>query len=74
MLDNPIVLDRTGAQDGQIVGIDKDGTIIQEHERGEPYNSGEGLFEFGIHNITDSEKDKLLIAMYYHIWPERRQR
>lgn len=77
----PVLLDRTGAADGQIVGLEPDGTIIQVDERGEPYSSGESLLQFGRINgdpdplaaLSEQEMKALLLALYRRIWPDARE-
>lgn len=46
----------TQRNDGEIIGVDTDGCVIQWDARdGEPYNSGETVFEFGLNNMSADE-------------------
>jgi hypothetical protein len=46
--------------DGQVLGIDNDGCLIQwDSNKGERYNCGETLNQFGIKNLSDKEKKTL---------------
>lgn len=47
-------------EDNEVVGIDKDGCIVQwDGENSRPYNCGETPQEFGLENLTDIEKERI---------------
>ncbi len=56
-------------EDGAVVGIDTDGCILQDDDGSHGvYNCGETLEQFGLHNLRDSEKDALLLALYHRVF------
>jgi hypothetical protein len=51
--------------DGEILGLDSDGCIIQwDGDSGAPYNCGETPEQFGIANITEAEAARLGIPLH----------
>jgi hypothetical protein len=47
-------------RDGEVLGIDKDGGVIQWDLQGKRrYNCGENLQQFGVCNLTAPEKKRL---------------
>ncbi len=51
---------RSQLKDGEIIGLDEDGTIVQwDATNGQEYNSGETPAQFGIHQLTDIERKRV---------------
>ena len=46
--------------DGEVMGLDTDGRIIQwDADKDEPYNCGETPEQFGLDNLTPVERERL---------------
>jgi hypothetical protein len=53
-------LNKVEPSDGEVLGIDEDGCLVQyDADNGTAYNCGETLDEFGIDNLTQSERDRI---------------
>lgn len=53
------VIDLSACADGEVLGLDTDGHVVQWGPECGPYNSGESLAAFGPYNLRPGERARV---------------